>query len=130
MDIANLGQMHDVFRVLEIFAEADAREALYWKFETEGELKMFAMCSDTFEWATADLEEITTESVPVLDQALKDLQKIDGSITHFITELYACRMRQMRPMRAYYRQMRSIYPDAVVDKVFELLNACGPERED
>lgn len=137
MDINNLGQADDAFRVLRVFADADARESLFWKFE-DGELKMFANCSDTFDWGSADLEEITPETIPVLEQALKDLQAIDTSvpgflidtsIPPFLAELYASRMRKMRPMRSYYRMIRNIYPDAVVNKTFELFNACGPERD-
>lgn len=127
MDINNLGQIYDAFNVLKIFAEADARESLFWRFETEGELKMFAICSDTFAWASADLEEITSDTVTILSDSLKLLQRISPSITHFFPELYACRVRNMRPMRAWYRMVRSTYPDPVVDEVFKLFDACGPE---
>lgn len=120
---------YPLMRVLKAFADADARESLFWKFEGDEGLKLFAFCSDTFEWGSADLEEITPEVIPVLEQTLEDLQGIDNAITHFLTELYACRIRKMRPMRAYYRMVRSTYPDAVVDKLFELFNACGPERD-
>lgn len=130
MDINNLGQIDDAFNVLKIFAEADARETLFWKFETNGELKLFAICSDTFAWASADLEEITSDTVTILSDSLKLLREIDPSITHFTPELYACRVRNMRPMGAWYRMIRNTYPDSVVDAVFKLFDACGPERKD
>jgi hypothetical protein len=129
MDINNLGQIYDAFRVLEVFAQADAHEALFWKFETAGELKMFANCSDTFTWGSADLEEITPETVGVLEQAEKDLQGIAPRTGHFLPELYASRVRKMRPMRAYYRMVRSTYPDDAATAMIELFNACGPERK-
>lgn len=128
MDINNLGQADDVFRVLRIFADTDSRSELHWIFDTDGEIRLFAMCSDTFAWASADLEEITSDDVALLEQTAKDVLAIDYAATIYFPELYACRKRKMRPMKAFYDTLERNCGSRTAAKLTELFDACGPER--
>jgi hypothetical protein len=110
--------------VLEIFYRADAREYLLWSFEgSGGRLRLWANCSDVFAWGGADSEEITPTMLPLLGVAFADLKAIDR--THWLAELYAARVRGMRPQGAAYP--RSDEKHAA--QVAALFDACGPERE-
>lgn len=117
-----------VAEVLAIFAEADAREELFWKPDDDGRILFFAMCNDWFWWATADCEPIEPQDVPLLRQTLTDLQALPGADDGawdgiYLSSLYASRKRQMRPMIQVFTDENKV-PEAVA----ELLRACGPER--
>jgi hypothetical protein len=73
--------------------------------------------SDVFAWGCADAEDITPERLPVLQQAWLDCETADDG--EWIAELYAARVRGMRPQGA-------AYPSAPA--VAALFDACGPER--
>lgn len=106
-----------VKRVLEVFAAAHCHSDLLWHVH-DGGIRFSANVSDVFAWGGGDAEEITVETLPVLEQAFAELKPLDGD--GYLAELYAARIRRMRPQGA-------AYPDfsAPVQKLF---NACGPER--
>lgn len=112
-----------VTRVLEIFSlsHADAYGDLFWRVD-DGEAKLYANVSDVFFWGGSDVEEITRETLPVLEQAYADLKEIESE--EFTAELYAARVRKMRPQGAAYPS------DAYTGwrKVSALYDLCGPER--
>ncbi|MER6492651.1 hypothetical protein [Streptomyces griseorubiginosus] len=111
-----------VTRVLEIFAAADAHGELLWHI-ADGQPQFSANVSDVFAWGGADCEPITPETLPVLEQALADLRAIGAE--DFVADLYAARLRQMRPQGA-------AYPSGTHKawrEVSALYDACGPERE-
>jgi hypothetical protein len=118
---------YPIFRVLRIFARADIRDELFWNFYEEGELKFFALCSDVFEWGTADMEEIRVEDLDLLEQTHRDLMATPvADPTHawavtWTADLYSARKRKKRPQGAVYKNMP--------EEVQVLFNACGPERK-
>lgn len=74
--------------------------------------------SDVFAWGGADAEDITPERLPVLEQAWLDCKAVDAE--EWTVELYAARVRGMRPQGAAYPKEADIAA---------LFDACGPQRE-
>lgn len=110
-------------RVMEIFSlsHADSYGDLFWRVD-DGELKLYANVSDVFVWGGSDVEEITRETLPELERAYADLKAVQAE--EFTAELYAARLRRMRPQGA-------AYPSDTHEswrKVYALYDACGPER--
>lgn len=104
-------------RVLGVFAAARRHSDLLWHIR-DGRVHFSANVSDVFAWGGGDAEEITADTLPVLEQAFADLEPVDGD--GYLAELYAARIRHMRPQSAAYPDFSSA--------VQELFNACGPER--
>jgi hypothetical protein len=77
--------------------------------------------SDVFAWGCADAEDVTPETLPLLEQACLDLRAIGRSEVVYTADLYAARVRGMRPQGAAYPKER-----AATQALFD---ACGPERE-
>lgn len=103
-------------RVLAIFAKADIHSELLWRFEGD-HVEFSANVSDVFAWGSADLEDITPDTLPALEQAYADLRAI-CAVEH-TAELFAARVRRMRPQGAAY---------PTVLPAQRLFDACGPER--
>lgn len=110
-------ELNFIKQVLTVFADADIHDSLWWRFD-DGALTLFAMVNDVFEWACADAEEITPDTLPDLQGAYNDLKAIGA--TEWTPDLYAARRRGMRPQGAAYPV------DAAVQALF---NECGPARE-
>lgn len=92
-----------VLAVLKVAADADDFESLFWRFD-DGQISMFANCSDFFAWATADCEEITgDDDITGLRQALTDLREV-GADWHW-PALWVARKRKMRPQKPCYKDM-------------------------
>ncbi|TDD97606.1 hypothetical protein [Actinomadura rubrisoli] len=106
-----------VRQVLDLFDKADIHSELLWRVQDDT-VRLYANVSDTFDWATADLEEITVERLPVLQQAYDDLIAIDSA--EETATLFAARVRGVRPQGA-------AHPDHPT--VCRLLDECGPERQ-
>lgn len=105
-------------RVLKAF-EFDATDGLWWRFDND-EVRLFATCSDFFDWGSADLEEILPADLELLEQSVKDAEEVDGS-NMWAGELFCARKRGMRPQGASYKSLpKSMWP---------LFDAAGPERE-
>lgn len=107
-----------VTRVLKAF-EFDATDSLWWRFDN-GELRVFAKCSDFFHWGSADLEEIQPSDLELLEQAVKDTVAADNTNV-WVGELFCARKRKMRPQGACYKHL----PEAL----WPLFDAAGPVRE-
>lgn len=114
---------YEAAEVFALFAEAEDFQGLFWRIDmTPGrnrEMKLFAMCSDFFHWATADLEEITAEDVPLLHQVLGDLRPLDAE--YELGHLFAARKRKMRPQLPCYKDFDP--------PVAALYDACCTEGE-
>jgi hypothetical protein len=114
-----------VQRVMEIFWHADVCTELMWYVE-DGVLCLSADVSDIFAWGSADSEEITPQTLPVLEEAFRELKALGSppwGRAEWLPELYAARVRGMRPQGA-------AYPEGAADgAVAALLDACGPARE-
>jgi len=122
-------ELEFAYRLLELF-EFEGTEGLWWRYgegpddhTSESGLRFYAQCSDTFDWATADCEEITPERLPALEQAKTDLRNVDGGWRNdmWLGELYSARVRNRRPMRAF---LKGLQP-----QVRALFEAAGPERD-
>lgn len=100
-----------VEKLLKLVAEHEANDELIW----HSNLDFYILCNDIFAWGCADGEDVTPESLPVLEQALKDATFPDGPL------LYCARMRNMRPQGAAYTFIQK--------ENWPLFDACGPERE-
>lgn len=113
-----------VTRVMQIFSltHADAYGELFWRVD-DGQLHLYANVSDVFDWGCADVEEITPEALPVLEQAFTDLGP-HGAM-HAVAPLYAARQRGRRPQGVAYPDGR----DNAWREVSALFDGCGPARE-
>ncbi|MGW2721390.1 hypothetical protein [Streptomyces sp. NPDC001492] len=117
-------QLAFIIRVMELFSlsHADTYDAsLFWRVD-EGQLRLYANVNDVFAWGGADVEPITSDTLPALEQAYADLKAVGGE--DYAAELYAARQRQTRPQGA-------AYPTKTHDawrKICALFDACGPER--
>ena len=111
-----------ITEVLAVYARADIYDGLFWKVK-DRQVELFAMCSDLFWWATADLEPILPEDVPLLWSCLDDLLDVGDSAEVYLSELYAARKRGMRPQQPYYRKEFDS-----VEGLPALFDKCGPER--
>lgn len=117
-----LQHFHFLRDVLDLFYDADVRPDLLWRPSSSrrGHLELSANVSDVFAWGSADAEDITPETLPVLHEAYTDLIAIGASATVHLADLYAARIRGMRPQGAAYPSEN--------EAVALLLDACGPER--
>lgn len=92
-----------------------------------------ADCSDVFETACSDVEEVTEENIALFIQTLNELRSIEDQVqrigdgddrdwaaTSYVTSLFAARVRRMRPLDAYRSQAGR--------RVAALLADAGPSR--
>lgn len=109
-------------RVMKIFDDIDEKDSLWWN--TSGPyapLEFFVMCSDSFDWATADAEPLTPDNIAVLEQSIADVKPLGydaGAGTHWDLLLFCARARGRRPMP----QMR------IPQNLQTLFNEAGPPR--
>ena len=100
---------------------ADASSDLRFWWRTDGDpMTLFALCSDVFHWATADLERIEEADMPLLRTCFADLTPLDDLL--WLGELFASRKRGMRPMRAFLKIINNA-------STLALFEAAGPERD-
>ena len=105
-----------ILRVLKLTAEDDC--GLRWADDGE----FFINCNDLFWWGTADAEDVTPDNISLLADSLADCERVlpeSGPI--YAGELFACRVRRMRPQGCAYPRHKELWP---------LFDACGPERTD
>jgi len=116
-------------RLLSTLDKHEAHDLIWWRCgEVYGggqyntPATFLAKCSDVFWWGTADCEEITEENIGVLEQACADLAAtgVPAAAACHSAELFAARVRGMRPQGAAYPTDPALWP---------LFDACGPERE-
>lgn len=115
-------------RVFALFDKHDRHESLFFRTgnvygggEYAKPAAFFVICNDAFWWGTGDLEEITPENIDVLEQAFADCHAAENVVgTINAAELFAARVRKMRPQGAAYPSEPELWP---------LFDACGPERE-
>jgi hypothetical protein len=113
-----------ILRVLRVFSWADATADLYWRCDDQyAPVCFFADCSDTFDWGSADNEEITPQNIELLEQSVNDVAALVSVSRwgYLGIALFCARVRGMRPMQTYV--------DAIPDECKRLFDACGPERE-
>lgn len=130
--------------ILQVGWDADYHDFAFWRPDGPDDAwRAFAICNDTFAWATADCEEIEPEDVPLLRKCLEDLLAIEREhadkrmedmsrssrndlvATAYLPALFAARKRGLRPMAACYEDENAMGP-----AVAALFDAAGPERTD
>lgn len=113
-------QLAFLHELLQTTQTADINSELLW--HTDGRrIQVWANVSDVFAWGGSDAEEITPENLPILMQAVADLTSIHRFDAIYAPELFAARLRGMRPQGAAYPKER-----AATQALFD---ACGPERD-
>jgi len=114
---------YEAAEAFALFAEAEDFSGLFWRVDmTPGrdrEMTLFAQCSDFFFWATADLEEIARDDIPLLRQTLGDLRAIGAE--EELGTLFAARKRKLRPQRPCYKHF--------APPVAALYDACCTKEE-
>lgn len=108
----------------------------------KGKLFFYLDCSDTFWWGCADGESVTPDKIPILKSVHDDLKAIDEAYDretndthslharyHYTGDLFAARVRKLRPQGACYPKVSKDVPLFVAKAVAKLYDACGPERE-
>lgn len=123
-------------QLLTIFWDGDDHGSLFWRTPMDGSdgIAFYAICSDTFYWSCADLEDIELPSdLNSLREALNDSVALEkgypneeGKQQLFVdwVTLWCCRKRGMRPMNAWMGQAGGMH--AAERALFE---AAGPARE-
>lgn len=97
-----------VVEVLRLFGEADCQEELMWQV-ADGDVSFSALCSDTFDWGTADSERIEREDLPLLQRCYDDLRGLDSGLWYLPT-LFAARKRKRVPMPQFMERMADRRP--------------------
>lgn len=111
-----------VFEFLKFCADNEMCDSFWWRCDGEyAPITFFANCNDMFHWACADAEDVTKDNFSMLKQCAEDIKKIDECCVHYCDLLFCARIRGMRPQGAMYKHMP--------DKLWELFDACGPERK-
>lgn len=129
----------DLEFLLRFFKLSDAfgisHDDFWWRTDAPdyAPVTIMANCNDLFYWACADCEEVTPENIHILEQCLKEWTvfreawRADKGKTvpyvgsHIAVELFAARVRKMRPQGACY----SSFPPEIA----ALFDAAGPDRE-
>jgi hypothetical protein len=116
---ADTEQLAFIRAVLRLALAGDFRSELLWC--TDGQQVTVSVdVSDVFAWGCADAEDLTPERLPILAQAMADLRAVHPHDDMYTVDLYAARIRGMRPQGAAYPTGR-----AATQALFD---ACGPER--
>jgi hypothetical protein len=114
-----LDQLQFLHALLALSSRIDLGEQLM--LHTDGQqIHASVNISDVFWWGGADAEDVTPETLPALERAYTDLRAIHPTADMYTAELYAARLRGMRPQGAAYPKER-----AATQALFD---ACGPER--
>jgi hypothetical protein len=85
---------------------ADAPDFMLWRSYDDGRIELFADCSDTFAWATADSELIEEKDMPLLRQCFDDLCAVDDSGME-LAALFAARKRKAVPIVKYLATVKA-----------------------
>lgn len=103
--------------LLKLAAKHDFAHELFWSED----LGFSILCSETFAYACADAEDITSqEDIDMLEQAIKDLLEVDPEGDLWATVLFVARKRKTRPLPKAY--------SCTPTKICSLFDACGPKR--
>jgi hypothetical protein len=96
--------------------DSSIKEGLFPGHKYVGEIPCI-FCNDLFWWACSDAENITVETLPLLEKAINDCKGNEqiGAL------LFCARQRKMRPQGACYSWFSK--------ELWPLLDECGSERE-
>ena len=123
IELDNIVTDSEIFmvQVLKFFYELDAHDMLWWRTD-EPSVRFFVLCSDTFAWGTADLEEIEPRDLTLLKSTAADVLALDPDgdqyYSFWVPILFCARKRGLRPMPRM----------EIPEELKVLFDACGPER--
>lgn len=110
----------DAIKVLKFLARHELADSMFI-MERDGELLVGENCNDYFYYASADMELVTAENLPVFEKAIEDCKSVWSTGESWAGGLFACRVRGMRPLTmAYVNMPKQLWP---------LFDAAGPERD-
>ena len=112
-------ELHFIKDVLDYTCRIDSRSELLWHFDKEGKLNFCLCCSDTFAWGCSDAEYLTPDNLHVFKQSIQDVRDIDPRQDFYAVALFACRIRQQRPMKRFLNLIED-------QRIVKLLEDCGP----
>lgn len=108
--------------LLQTLFKYDDQDAIFWNCSgPHAPITFFIQCSDVFWWATADLEKITAEDLPLLKNSYEDEKELSGE-SFYGAILFCARKRGLRPQDPYLDRIGNT-------KIRELFEACGPKRK-
>lgn len=110
-----------IIKALKIIGNNDLHRYLFYRVKDNDDVVFALICNDLFMWACSDMEELTPENSPILEQAIIDLNSAIGNCYN-APELFACRVREMRPQKRYY--------ECLSKEIWHLFDACGEPRDD
>ncbi len=113
-------RLADMVTVLQLFAEADLHEQLFWRCDgLFAPVTFFVVITDLFEPQSADLEEISRHNLADLQRAFLDVREVTGGDVTYAPALFVARNRLQRPYGGAYPSDRRLWP---------LFDAAGPLR--
>lgn len=113
--------------VMAIVAEAEDCSQVFWHVEPDGMITLLALCSDTFDWGTADAERIEADDLPAFRQAWEDLRPYDDG--HLVGVLFTARKRGRRPMELWLYGRDPARGGAPHKDAVQLFEAAGPAQD-
>lgn len=116
---ADAEQLAFIHAVLRLALAGDFRSELLWRSDGQ-QITVSVDVSDVFAWGGGDAEDLTPERLPILAEAMADLRAVHPHDDMYTVDLYAARIRGMRPQGAAYPKER-----AATQALFD---ACGPGR--
>lgn len=119
--------LEDIVAVLRIAHEID--NTFYCRVTDDGDVTFMANVNDTFSFATADCEPISTrEDVAVLRSCIEDLKATGDDLWDcYVEQLYAARKRGERPAGFCYTDERGWLTTGKLSTA-ALFDAAGPHR--
>lgn len=86
------------------------------------ELRVLAKCSDFFDYACADCEEITAENIALFESTYRECKDLFGEYNAtYAVELFVARVRNRQPMQSVMDGFRENSP-----RLAELFEPLGP----
>lgn len=111
----------DPMPILQFLAKHELTSSVWWRCDGKfAPITFLLNMNDVFAWACADAEELTLENLPVFEQAVKDCMEACDVGEAYAPNLFAARIRKMRPQGAAYPPDKELWP---------LFDAAGPVRE-
>lgn len=108
-----------LIRMLRFIETYELRHEIFWKV-TGITAQFYVNCNDVFFWGCADYEHLTSDTLPLLQKAIRDCEKAKSVGRVYGSMLYCARQRKMRPQGAAY---------PIFKELWSLFDACGDERE-
>jgi len=123
-----------VFNLLDEQKECISSEDIYVIAPNNGkQVRIFIMCSDVFDWGTADSDELTPDDIEPIKQACRDCEAAHPVFGHIWGGmLWASRKRCVRPQGAMWSSIPTplwpLFEAAAPERPVNLLNPLTPQQ--